>query len=57
MKNTRAILAILMTLIAGLLVLLRPEHIERGIYILTLVWTNYMSGKMEWNKPGGGGTS
>jgi len=51
MKNTRAILAILITIIAGLVILLRPEHIELGVGLLTTIWGTYVAGKMDWNKP------
>jgi len=51
MKNTRAILAILITLIAGVGMLVKPEHIDKFIGLLTTIWASYAMGKMDWNKP------
>jgi len=51
MKNTRAILAILITIIGGLVILLQTEFMAEGIGLLTTVWASYAMGKMDWNKP------
>jgi len=51
MKNTRAILAVMITCIAGLGIFIRPEHIDKFIGMLTTVWGTYVAGKMNWNKP------
>jgi len=50
MRNTRTVLAIMITIIAGLGIFLKAEHIDKFFGLLTTVWGTYVAGKMDWNK-------